>query len=55
MHALIVVAHPERQSLTHALAAQVAQGAAQAGPAGLHTTEIADLAAEGFDPRFTAM
>ena len=54
MHALIVVAHPERQSLTHALAAQVAQGAAQAVPAGRHTTEIADLAAEGFDPRFTA-
>lgn len=54
MHALIVVAHPDRNSLTHAVAAQVAQGAAQAGLAGLHTTEIADLAAEGFDPRFTA-
>ena len=55
MHALIVVAHPDRNSLTHAVAAQVAQGAAQAGqPGPQHTTEIADLAAEGFDPRFTA-
>lgn len=56
MHALIVVAHPDRDSLTHAVAAQVAQGVAcatgQPGPQ--HTTEVADLAAEGFDPRFTA-
>lgn len=53
MHALIVVSHPDPGSLTHAVAAQVAQGAAPGGQAGPHTTEIADLAAEGFDPRFT--
>ena len=51
MHALIVVAHPYPASLTHAVARQVAAGisAADAG----HTFEVADLAAEGFDPRFT--
>ncbi|ABC23861.1 NAD(P)H-dependent oxidoreductase [Rhodospirillum rubrum] len=51
MHALIVVAHPDQTSLTHAVAQQVAQGltAAAAG----HSVELADLAAEGFDPRFT--
>lgn len=49
MHALIVIAHPDPASLTHAVAAGLAQGIAASG----HTTEIADLAAEGFDPRFT--
>jgi NAD(P)H dehydrogenase (quinone) len=49
MHALIVVAHPNPQSRIHAVAHQVAQGVAAAG----HSSEIADLAAEGFDPRFT--
>ncbi|AUX47502.1 NAD(P)H dehydrogenase [Sorangium cellulosum] len=49
MHVLVVVAHPEPSSLTHAIAAQVARGAAESG----HTFEIADLAGEGFDPRFT--
>lgn len=53
MHALIVVSHPHGGSLTHALAAQVMQGIQSAGAPGLHTAEIADLAAEGFDPRFT--
>ncbi|AYG44577.1 flavodoxin family protein [Pseudomonas sp. Leaf58] len=48
MHALIVVAHHDPQSLTHALARQVAAGLANAG----HSSEIADLASEGFDPRF---
>jgi NAD(P)H dehydrogenase (quinone) len=52
MHALIVVAHPDPQSLSHRIAAQVGEGVAQSGPG--HTVEIADLAAEGFDPRFTA-
>lgn len=51
MHALIVAAHPEPQSLVLALAEQVAAGARAAG----HTAELADLAAEGFDPRFTAV
>ncbi|VVE70210.1 NAD(P)H dehydrogenase [Pandoraea captiosa] len=58
MHALIVVAHPERDSLTHALAARIADGitASSAPGAGQsrHSAEIADLSAEGFDPRFTA-
>lgn len=49
MHALIVTAHPEPQSLTHSIAAQIGAGLAEAG----HSFEIADLAAEGFDPRFT--
>ncbi len=48
MHALIVVAHPLRNSLTHAVAAEVAAGLEAEG----HVTEVADLAAEGFDPRF---
>ena len=51
MHALIVVAHPDQASLTHAVAGQVAEGIAASGPR--HSFEIADLAAEGFDPRFT--
>ncbi|AMS21789.1 Putative NADPH-quinone reductase [Pseudomonas synxantha] len=50
MHALIVVAHHDPQSLTHSVAAQVGAGLTAAG----HTFEIADLAAEGFDPRYTA-
>lgn len=48
MHALIVVGHHDPQSLTHALARQIAAGLANAG----HGSEIADLASEGFDPRF---
>lgn len=51
MHVLIVVAHPSPDSLTHAIAAQVARGITDAGPQ--HSVEIADLAAEGFDPRYT--
>ncbi|WP_350616079.1 NAD(P)H-dependent oxidoreductase [Pseudomonas sp. HY7a-MNA-CIBAN-0227] len=49
MHALIVVAHHDPQSLTHSLATQLAEGLALSGD----TFDIADLAAEGFDPRFT--
>ncbi|PPT91042.1 NAD(P)H-dependent oxidoreductase [Xanthomonas theicola] len=51
MHAVIVVAHPDQRSHTHAVAAQLGAGLA-AADAG-HTFEIADLAQEGFDPRFT--
>lgn len=51
MHALIVVAHPDPNSLTHTIAAQVAEGVRAAGDG--HSAEVADLAAEGFDPRFT--
>lgn len=50
MHALVVVAHPDSRSLTHAVAARLAEGVAQSG----HTAEIADIMAEGFDPRFSA-
>lgn len=49
MHALIVVANPFPRSLSHGIAARIARGATEAG----HSAEIADLAAEGFDPRFT--
>lgn len=52
MHALIIVAHPEPGSLSHGIAAQVAEGVSLSGPS--HSFEIADLATEGFDPRFTA-
>ncbi|MEG2806009.1 NAD(P)H-dependent oxidoreductase [Stenotrophomonas sp.] len=51
MHTLIVFAHPDPRSLTHAVAAEVARGLAPTAGA---TVEIADLSAEGFDPRFTA-
>ena len=51
MHALIVVAHPDLRSLSHAVASEVAAGLTASGAD--HTFEIADLAAEGFDPRFT--
>ncbi|MGK6310803.1 NAD(P)H-dependent oxidoreductase [Variovorax sp. DT-64] len=52
MHALIVVAHPDPGSFSHSVARQMAEGVATAE--GDHTAEVADLAAEGFDPRFTA-
>ncbi|MDI9221544.1 NAD(P)H-dependent oxidoreductase [Pantoea sp. EA-12] len=48
MHALIVTAHPDHHSHTHTIVSQVAQGIAAGG----HSYEIADLAAEQFDPRF---
>lgn len=51
MNALIVVAHPEPGSLSHAIAAAVGEGIVESG--GGHRFDIADLAAEGFDPRFT--
>ncbi|MFI3311187.1 NAD(P)H-dependent oxidoreductase [Ewingella allii] len=52
MHTLIVVSHPIADSLTHAIAKQIAAGIT--GAEGGHSVEIADLAAEDFDPRFTA-
>jgi NAD(P)H dehydrogenase (quinone) len=67
MHALIVVAHPDPRSRTHRVAAGLAEGILQSGlsQSGLsqsgrsdsgegHSAEIADLAKEGFDPRFSA-
>lgn len=50
MHVLIVTARPGEASLTQALGRAVAEGVEAAGA----TAEIADLASEGFDPRFTA-
>ncbi len=50
MHTLIVVAHHDPRSLTHSLAAHIALGLTQADA----TVEVADLSAEGFDPRFSA-
>lgn len=50
MHALIVVAHPLQDSLTQAVATQLAQGIVAASST--DSWEIADLISEGFDPRF---
>lgn len=52
MRNLLVISHPDPDSLTHAVAAAMADGLrdSDAGAA----IEIADLAAEGFDPRETA-
>ncbi|KAF1855195.1 hypothetical protein Lal_00003742 [Lupinus albus] len=50
MHALIVVAHHDPESLTHAIAAEVARGVAESAPG--NGSAIADLFREGFDPRF---
>jgi NAD(P)H dehydrogenase (quinone) len=50
MHALIVVAHPESGSLTNSIAANVRAGIEESG----HSAEVADLMAEGFDPRYSA-
>jgi NAD(P)H dehydrogenase (quinone) len=47
VHTLVVTAHSDPRSLTHHVAAEVAKAAADWG-----TVEHADLAAEGFDPRF---
>lgn len=51
MHATIVVAHPNRASLTHAIADKISEGIMTSD--GTHSVERADLTAEGFDPRFT--
>ena len=52
MHALIVIAHPNPKSLTHSIASRIVKGISAADKDS--TSEIADLAAEGFDPCFTA-
>lgn len=52
MHALIVIAHHDPRSLTHGVAAQIADGLTLADP--VNTVEFADLYAEGFEPRFGA-
>ncbi|MCP1445261.1 NAD(P)H dehydrogenase (quinone) [Pseudomonas sp. GGS8] len=52
MHALIVVAHHDPRSLTHSLARYIAEGVSEADSD--HSFELADLWAQGFDPRFGA-
>jgi NAD(P)H dehydrogenase (quinone) len=47
--ALIVVAHPDHQSLTHHVAKELRTSLEHHGV----SSEIADLTAENFDPRFT--
>ena len=49
MHVLTVLDHPNPASFTAAVAHAFMTGAAEAG----HQTELADLHAEGFDPRGT--
>jgi NAD(P)H dehydrogenase (quinone) len=48
MHALIVVSHPLDTSLSHGVAAAIAEGIMADDPA--NTFEIADLTQEGFNP-----
>ena len=49
MHVLIVLDHPDPKSFSAAVAKRFNAGAEKAG----HTTELADLNAEGFDPRWS--
>lgn len=49
MHVLTVIDHPDPTSFCAAIAKQFMNGAKAAG----HTVELADLHAEGFDPRWT--
>lgn len=51
MHTVIVYSHPKPHSLTKSLALKVAVGISENGHG--DTAELADLAAEGFDPRFS--
>lgn len=51
MHALIVLAHPDPGSLSHAIALGIAEGIAALDAA--NSFEIADLTEEAFDPRFS--
>ena len=50
MHVLTVFDHPQRKNFPGAVLDAFVEGIVQAG----HTAEVADLHAEGFDPRFTA-
>ena len=49
MHVLTVLDHPDPGSFSRAVAERFNQGAAAAG----HSVELADLHAEGFDPRWS--
>ena len=50
MHVLIVIDHPDQGSFTHAIAVRFADGLAAAD----HSSELADLHAEGFNPIWSA-
>jgi putative NADPH-quinone reductase len=50
MHALVVLAHPLKESFAAAVAQRVVASLAARG----HTVDFLDLYAEGFDPRLTA-
>lgn len=52
MHSLIVLSNPNPASLTHAVAGEMERVFVEGAGGG--SVEIADLAAEGFDPRFTS-
>lgn len=52
MRNLLVISHPDPNSLTHAIAGAVADGLRASDP--IASVEIADLTVEGFDPRETA-
>jgi NAD(P)H dehydrogenase (quinone) len=49
MHVLTILDHPNPKSFSAAAAGRFMEGAQQAG----HSVELADLHAEGFDPRWT--
>ena len=49
MHVLVVLDHPNPKSFSAAVADEFMRGAQDAG----HTAELADLNAEGFDPRWS--
>ncbi|MDF2371604.1 MAG: NAD(P)H-dependent oxidoreductase [Rhizobiaceae bacterium] len=49
MHVLTVLDHPDPDSFSTSVAQQFINGATAAG----HTVELADLHAEGFDPRWS--
>ena len=51
MHVLTVIDHPKSTSFTHAIAERFGEGAREAG----HTTETADLHAEGFNPAWSLL
>lgn len=52
MRSLIVFVHPDPASLTHAVASRIAEGINATDAT--NVVELANLAAEGFDPRFAA-
>jgi NAD(P)H dehydrogenase (quinone) len=51
MHVLTVLDHPDPASFSAAVAARFMEGAKSVG----HTVELADLHAEGFDPRWSML